>query len=98
MRSLLCIGCNSYDRLGPLKGAEKDAKELFDVLVQQSDYERRFSRLLLSPAQATVAESLSQILPMQREIDVLTFFFAGHATVKAGSFYLCTRDTDPGRL
>jgi hypothetical protein len=99
MRALLCIGCNAYDHLQRLDRAEKDAKDLFDLLVYQSgDYGKEYSRLLLSPTHAALTESLSQVLPTGKEIDVLTFFFAGHGAVKAGSFYLCARDTNPGRL
>jgi uncharacterized caspase-like protein len=98
MRALLCIGCNTYDHLPLLSKAEQDAKELFEHLSPQGDYEKTISRLLLSPAQIELKAALSEVLPPGEEIDVLTFFFAGHAGVTAGSFYLWTRDTVPDRI
>jgi len=99
MHILLSIGCNTYDYLPQLEGAEKDAKEVFELLCRPpGDYHKELSSLLLSPAHVEINEALSQVFPSGREIDVLTFYFAGHAGVKAGSFYLCVRDSDRERL
>lgn len=100
MNALLCIGCNAYDHLRPiLEGAEKDAKDVFDLLSSQNQsYDQETSCVLLSPTTDTIKETLNKIFPVGKEIDVFTFFFAGHAEVKAGSFYLCARETESERL
>jgi hypothetical protein len=99
MNALLCIGCNAYDHLRVLEGAEKDAKEIFDLLSSQKGfYDQEVSCVLFSPATIEIKDALNKVFPAGNEIDVLTFFFAGHAGVKAGSFYLCARESESERL
>ncbi|MGA3143069.1 MAG: hypothetical protein ABSF10_08495 [Verrucomicrobiota bacterium] len=99
MNALLCIGCNAYDHLRVLEGAEKDAKEVFDLLSNQNGfYDQEVSCVLLSPATNTIIDALNKVFPAGKEIDVFTFFFAGHAGVKASSFYLCARESESERL
>jgi hypothetical protein len=99
MNALLCIGCNAYDHLRVLEGAEKDAKEIFDLLSSQKGfYDQEVSCVLFSPATIEIKDALNKAFPAGNEIDVLTFFFAGHAGVKAGSFYLCARESESERL
>jgi len=100
MNALLCIGCNAYDHLRPiLKGAEKDAQEVFGLLsVQNGFYDQELSCVLLSPDTNTIIAALNRIFSADKKIDVFTFFFAGHASVKAGSFYLCARESESERL
>src|ERR1035437_7558846 len=99
MNALLCIGCNAYDHLRVLEGAEKDAKEVFDLLSNQNGlYDQEVSCFLLSPATNTIIDALNKVFPAGKEIDVFTFFFAGHAGVKASSFYLCARESESERL
>jgi len=51
MNALLCIGCNAYDHLQVLEGAEKDAKEVFALLSGQNGfYDQEASCVLFSPA------------------------------------------------
>ena len=56
------------------------------------------SRVLLSPTKNAIEEALNKAFPKGKEIDVFTFFFAGHAGVKNGSFFLCSRESDSERL
>jgi hypothetical protein len=99
MNILLCIGCDAYDNLPPLHGAERDARSVFDLLTgHQKDYPSDCSRLLLSPSASLIMESLNELLAVSESADVVTFFFAGHGAVKAGSFYLCTREAHAERL
>ena len=99
MNVLLSIGCNTYTHLNTLQGAEKDARDIFNLLVQQSpQYSAEPSQLLLSPSLAELRAAVDKALPTAQKIDVLTFFFSGHAGVKGGSLFLCLRDTDPERL
>jgi uncharacterized caspase-like protein len=99
MNVLLSIGCNKYPILGALNGAEKDATDVFNLLLRQGEeYSRTSSQLLLSPNDGEIRNALKSAFPNGQEISVMTFFFAGHAGVKAGSFYLCSRDSDPDRF
>lgn len=99
MNALLCIGCNAYDSLRSLHGAESDAKEVFNLLSHQdADYDPTNSHLLLSPTAPEITAALNKAFPENQEIDVFTFFFAGHAGARANSFYLCTRESEPERL
>ena len=99
MNALLCIGCNTYDHLKVLDGAEKDAKDIFDLLIdQRDDHNGDVTHLLLSPTAPAIRDALNKAFPADKEIDVFTFFFAGHAGVKAGSFFLCTRESESERF
>ena len=99
MNALLCIGCNAYDHLQVLEGAEKDAKEVFALLSGQNGfYDQEASCVLFSPASIELKDALNKVFPAGKEIDVFTFFFAGHAGVKAGSFYLCARESESERF
>lgn len=94
-RVLLAIGCNDYDHLDQLGGAEQDAKQLFDVLIRPEvgDYDPVNSRILLSPTAGEVKDALASILFNGDTPDTLTITFAGHGVVSAGSFYMATRES-----
>jgi Caspase domain len=99
MNALLCIGCDTYDSLPILSGAEKDAKAVFALLApKKEENEQTVSNLLLSPSLLSVQQALNATFAPGQDIDAFTFFFAGHGAVKAGSFYLCVRDSAPDRL
>jgi len=99
MNILLCIGCDDYLKLSRLQGAEKDARNVFQLLNKQgSQYPSELSQLLLSPKVTDIREALNQLISGVEEIDVFTFFFAGHGAAKAGSFYLCTKEAEVDRL
>jgi hypothetical protein len=99
MNALLCIGCDTYDSLPSLSGAEKDAKAVFAALApKRGEDDRTVSNLLLSPDLLSVQQSLKVVFAPDKEVDTFTFFFAGHGAVRAGSFYLCVRDSAPDRL
>lgn len=99
MNALLCIGCNAYQHLGRLQGAEKDAEEVFGILSARSGlYDKDLSYLLLSPNTTEIKDALNKVFPVGTDVDVFTLFFAGHAGVRAGSFYLCARESEPERL
>lgn len=94
-RALLAIGCDAYDHLNPLTGAEADAKAIFDALIKPEvgDYDAGRSQLLLSPTLQEVRDSLTATLFGADTLDALTIVFAGHGAVGSGSFYMATRDT-----
>lgn len=94
-RALISIGCNAYDHLTPLTGAEADATDLFETLIKPDvgDYDRARSQLLLSPTLSEVREALAAILFETGQLDALTIVFAGHGAVNGGSFYMATRDS-----
>lgn len=97
MRALLSIGCNDYDHAQTLTGAETDARRMFETLIRPNvgDYDPNRSKLLLSPTAAEVHQTLRDILFINNAIDTFTFFFAGHGSVRAGSFYMWVRDSNP---
>jgi hypothetical protein len=98
-RILVSVGCDQYDQLAELQGAEQDARAMHDQLVGTSgDYDAGTSRLLLSPTVDAIVSTLSGLPFGTGEIQTLTFFFAGHGGDKSGTYYLCARDTDPNRL
>ncbi len=96
---LLSIGCNRYEHLNPLNGAEQDAAKVFELLTgAEGDYEQGRSRLLLSPTHAELMAGLDEVLFSDATVEVFTIFFAGHGGVKQGNYYLCVADTDADRL
>lgn len=99
-RVLLCIGCDDYDFLGKLGGAQEDAKNIYRLLrsSELGNYPEITSRLLLSPICADVDHALSELISVNEEIDTLTIFFAGHGGVAKGSYYLCMKDTIFGKF
>jgi hypothetical protein len=98
-RILVAVGCDKYEHLSELRGAESDASTVFDRLTTpKGDYEVTGSTLLVSPSVDEVMIALSKLPFGNHEIESLTFFFAGHGGDKSGTYYLCGRDTDPNRL
>lgn len=95
MRCLLSIGCNCYENLDALTGAEADAIRIFNTLLRPDigGYDAERSRLLLSPNIADLRQAIEDILFGSGQIDTFTLFFAGHGGVRAGSFYMCVRDS-----
>jgi Caspase domain len=95
MRVLIAIGCNAYEHQTPLNGAEADAQRMFDALIRPElgDYDPTRSKLLLSPSTTEVREALHEVLFSNGQIDTFTFFFAGHGSLRSGSFYMLVRDS-----
>lgn len=94
-RALIAIGCDAYDHLDPLSGAEADARDVFATLMQPEvgDYDAARSRLLLSPTLQQIRDALTVVLFEGGPLDTLTLTFAGHGAVGAGSFYMASRDS-----
>lgn len=99
-RITLSIGCDVYEHLASLSGAEKDAKDVFKVLTdnQLGEYDPKLSVLLLSPTREEMIRVFGNRILNSKPIDTLTIFFAGHGCLSHGSYYLCTRDSDPSML
>lgn len=94
---LIAVGCDQYDSLNALSGAEGDARRVFAALTAAGQpYSPGDSRLLLSPTRAQLDQALSTIA--EEPVEVLTFYFAGHGGVKDGAYYFCMRDSRPERL
>ena len=98
-RILVAAGCDAYLHLNPLSGAEADARQIFNTLLPSDvgDYDAAGSALLISPTTHELREQLKSSL-FGGPIDTFTFFFAGHGTVKSGSFYLAVADSQIGAL
>lgn len=94
-RALIAIGCDAYDHIGPLSGAEADARDIFSTLMRPEvgDYDLERSRLLQSPTLQEVRDALAAVLFDGGALDTLALSFAGHGAVGAGSFYMALRDT-----
>jgi hypothetical protein len=99
-RVLLCIGCNEYETLNRLNGAEEDARNIYEILSRpcNGNYPGNSSRLLLSPTCSEVDKAISELLVAQDNVDTLTIFFAGHGGVAKGSYYLCMKDSKIGKF
>jgi len=95
----LAIGCNSYDRMSDLHGAENDAQRVWSCLVDPliGEHDESRSKLLLSPALSDVRAALRAIVD-DGPVEVLTFFFAGHATLSRDSLFLAVKDTSSQSL
>lgn len=100
MRALLAIGCDFYDDVTPLSGAERDADRVFSALLNANIpfYDANRSTLLRSPCTDVVRLTLKELLFDGPKLDVLTIYFAGHGKVANGSFFICLRDTRLGAL
>lgn len=94
-RALIAIGCDAYDHIGPLAGADADARDVFDTLMRPEvgDYDVARSRLLTSPTLRDVRDALASVLFEGEPLDTLAVSFSGHGAVGAGSFYMALRDT-----
>src|SRR5687768_10779500 len=100
MRIAFCVGCNSYDVLPPLNGAEEDARRMFDALTDErlGSYHPTKSQLLLSPTLSEVRSTIEEMLYSGDQIDDFTFFFAGHGGVVYDALYLAFRDADNRKM
>jgi hypothetical protein len=97
---LVCVGCDSYDRsaeLPTLRGAERDATSVFDLLAKSALYAPGVTHLLHSPTIGEIRDCIGEVAKI-KNLGVLTFYFAGHGEFKVGTFYLCLRDSDVERL
>lgn len=94
-RALLAIGCDAYNHMSPLRGAEADAAQLHSMLMQPAvgDYDVSRSRLLRSPSLAQVREALLTMLFDGERLDTFTIVFAGHGAVSGGSYYMAACDS-----
>jgi hypothetical protein len=99
-RTLIAIGCDAYDNLTPLAGAENDAQRVFDAMLpeQTGDYDRASSFVIRSPTVQDLRDALRASLFDAPGIETLTIFFAGHGAVGPGSYYMALRDTRPDAL
>ncbi len=100
-RVLIAIGCNNYDSLKQLNGAEKDAQRIYDTLTKQhlGNFDPAKSLLLNSPTLTELREKFHELLfkdPIR--IETLCIYFSGHGGVKTGSYYLCLKNSDTDAL
>lgn len=99
-RVLLSIGCNDYQSLGKLTGAEVDANRIHSELTTStlSCIRPEHSFLVLSPSLNDIRAALEELQDRFKEIESLTIFFAGHGGVVNGTYYLCLCDTRSDRM
>src|SRR5918993_829763 len=94
----MSIGCDAYSHLDGLDGAERDSERIFQALVEDAgDYDRDLSVSLRSPTMEEIDRAIEGLFDL-RDLDILTFFFAGHGGVKYGTSYLCPSNTRPDKL
>lgn len=95
MRLLLAVGCDTYDHIGCLGGAELDAKKVFALLTspEVAGFDSNKSILLLSPTSDELRQALKKVLIEPQLIEELTIYFAGHGCISASGFYMCTKDS-----
>lgn len=102
MRLMLSVGCNDYESptIQNLAGAEADAQRMFAALtdVAIGGYSAEHSMLLLSPTLSQLRDALLRLLSDHGPVDTFTFYFAGHGSVKSGSFYMWGSDVIESRL
>jgi len=93
-RALIAIGCDAYEHLKALTGAEADASSIYSLLMKPEvgDYDHARSTLLLSPTLQQIRDTLTATLFRSEGLDALSFVFAGHGAVSGGSFYMAARD------
>lgn len=99
-RVLLCIGCDGYEHMDTLRGAESDAAAIRTALTtgELSCTSAEDSYLLLNPNRGDVENIFVELQDKYREIQSLTIYFAGHGEEANNSYFLCLRDTRPDRL
>lgn len=97
---LLCIGCDDYQSLNKLSGAERDALSIHTALSTGplSNINPADAYLLDSPARHQLDATLLDIQDRYDEIESFTLFFAGHGGEANDSYFLCLSDTRAERL
>jgi hypothetical protein len=97
---LLCIGCDDYQSLNKLSGAERDALAIHTALSTGplSNIKPADAYLLDSPARHQLDATLLDIQDQYDEIESFTLFFAGHGGEANESYFLCLSDTRADRL
>ena len=100
-RVCVCIGCDQYQstNIDDLKGCVKDAEKIFQLLIDENVGQNSAvrSKIVRNPTSSDVRSAFGEIASGPY-IDTLTIFFAGHGTVRDGSYFLATRDTSLNRL
>ncbi|MEB0048263.1 MULTISPECIES: caspase family protein [unclassified Pseudomonas] len=99
-RVLLCIGCDDYQSLNKLSGAERDALSMHTALSSGplSRISQEDSYLLKSPSRSQLDEMLLGLQDRYDEIESFTLFFAGHGGEANDSYFFCLSDTRADRL
>ncbi len=97
---LLSIGCDDYQHLNKLTGAERDAFSIHTALSTGllSSIKPADSYLLNSPTRHHLDAMLLDIQDRYDEVESFTLFFAGHGGEANDSYFLCLSDTRVDRL
>lgn len=97
-RSLIAVGCNTYDHIRPLSGAEHDASRIASLLIGSGRYDYRTdkSTVLLSPTTSQLRDAVTELY--ERAPTEVCLYFAGHAESRDGRLYLKLRDTQDSIL
>jgi len=97
---LIAVGCDAYDNVRPLAGAENDARKVFSLLTDAKCgfCDAACSTLILSPSLTELQRGLLDASKSLQPGDIVTFYFAGHGHVKGNIFYMCCRDTQADRI
>lgn len=99
-RVLLSIGCDQYQHMQNLRGAELDASLIHCALTSGglSCISEEDSTLLRSPNREQLTSTLVDLQDRYPDIESLTIFFAGHGGEANGSYFLCLKDSRADRL
>lgn len=106
----IAVGINQYQRLQPLRYAERDAQAFRDFLIGDTGFDQVYSFSDRSPkiilegvsisTQPTIANlrrffELRFAAPFLKQGDTLWFFFSGYGLQYANADYLLPSDVDP---
>ena len=101
-RKAIVIGINKYQSdptISELEGAENDAEELRDILVEYGNFEISNNHYLVGPeaTRRNILTAVSDIFRKDDKYDLVTFYFSGHGipdeTTKDG--YIAPYDYHP---
>lgn len=99
-RVLLSIGCDDYQHMQKLGGAEVDASSIHKELTsgELSCIRPEDAYLLKSPTKDQLGGALLNLQDQYGEIESFTIFFAGHGGEANDSYFLCLSDSRADRL
>lgn len=100
-KACICVGVSNHTdpRLSQLSGAEVDARLMFDALTDpyRGEHDPEKSVLLVDPDRTTISDAIAD-LAYDEDVDMFTFFFAGHGGVSNEAYALCAADTNCDRF
>ena len=101
IRKAIIIGINNYEAdpiIPTLKGAENDAKEIYDKLIQYGNFEIDINHFLLGShaTRRNILKAVNEVFRKGNEYQLVTFYFSGYGVVDKtnNEGYLAPYDMD----